>query len=57
MIKDYSNGNMLKMVNEVIIRCQENRPWGYADPNTTNQEWAQYLLDWDVIGYVKVYDC
>jgi len=57
MIRDYSNGNMLKMVNEVIIRCQENRPWGYADPNTTNQEWAQYLLDWDVIGYVKVYDC
>lgn len=56
MIKDYTDSNMLKMVNEVIIKCQENRPWGYADINTTNWEWAQQLLDWDIIGYVKVYD-
>ena len=55
-MRDYSDSNFLKALNEIISRCQEICPDGYADPNTTNAEWAQYLLDWDELGWAKCYD-
>lgn len=50
------NPLMMQMVNNVLAQCAV-RPDGWAGRNTTNAEWAELLLAWDIPRYVRIYDC